>query len=180
MVRLFGTEVETAKVHGPVTCRLGFFPRPRLRSKSAKDHGPVSCRFCFVLRPRLKSKLAKGHGPVTCRFGFFPCCPGGGSGANKNFWKQIFCVAGYLRRLSYELVRGSTQDRILALPKFFFSIEKSYRRPETGVTCRWSARLSATITGQHWAVSGLLPGKPPSKGVSKGLDQHTYHIPVPL
>ena len=46
----------------------------------------------------------------------------------------------------------------MALPKFFFSIEKSYRRPETGVTCRWSARLSATITGQHWAVSGLLPG----------------------
>ena len=52
MVRLFGAEVETTKVHGPVTCRFGFFPRPRLRSKSAKDHGPVSCRFCFFLRPR--------------------------------------------------------------------------------------------------------------------------------
>ena len=33
---------------------------------------------------------------------------------------------------------------------------------------------------QNMIEDGLVIVKPPSKGVSKGLDQHTYHIPVPL
>ena len=31
---------------------------------------------------------------------------------------------------------------------------------------------------QNMIEDGLVIVKPPSKGVSKGLDQHTYHIPV--
>ena len=33
---------------------------------------------------------------------------------------------------------------------------------------------------QNMIEDGLVIVKPPSKGVSKGLYQHTYHIPVPL
>jgi hypothetical protein len=33
---------------------------------------------------------------------------------------------------------------------------------------------------QNMIEDGLVIVKPPSKGVSKGQDQHTYHIPVSL